>query len=45
VQQAISLAEDGQRNKWVERAFAFAQAHRGATERMAERIDALIGRG
>jgi 3-deoxy-D-manno-octulosonic-acid transferase len=43
VQQAISLAEDGQRSRWVERAFAFAQAHRGATERMAERIDAVIG--
>ena len=42
VQQAISLAEDGQRQRWAERALAFAQAHRGATERMAERIDALI---
>jgi 3-deoxy-D-manno-octulosonic-acid transferase len=42
VQQAISLAEDGQRHRWAERALAFAQAHRGATERMAERIDALI---
>jgi 3-deoxy-D-manno-octulosonic-acid transferase len=42
VQQAISLAEDAQRHRWAERALAFAQAHRGATERMAERIDALI---
>jgi len=42
VQQAISLSEDGQRHRWAERALAFAQAHRGATERMAERIDALI---
>jgi 3-deoxy-D-manno-octulosonic-acid transferase len=43
VQQAISLAEDGQRQRWAERALAFAQAHRGATERMAERIDGVIG--
>jgi 3-deoxy-D-manno-octulosonic-acid transferase len=42
VQQAISLAEDAHRQRWSERALAFAQAHRGATERMAERIDDAI---
>ena len=42
VQQAISLSEDGQRHRWAERALVFARAHRGATERMAECIDALI---
>jgi 3-deoxy-D-manno-octulosonic-acid transferase len=38
VQRAIQMALDEDRNVWVERAFGFAQAHRGATERMAARI-------
>jgi len=41
VARAVELAQDEARNAWVERALAFAQAHRGATERMAERIVAL----
>jgi 3-deoxy-D-manno-octulosonic-acid transferase len=44
VAQAVALAMDPQRNAWVERALAFAQAHRGATERMAERIAGLARR-
>lgn len=38
VEQAMSLARDARRNAWVERAFAFAAAHRGATERTAQQI-------
>jgi len=38
VARAIELAQDEARNSWVERALAFAQAHRGATGRVAERI-------
>lgn len=41
VERAIAMADDIDRNAWVQRALAFAQAHRGATERMAERIAAL----
>jgi 3-deoxy-D-manno-octulosonic-acid transferase len=41
VAQAASLAVDGRRNAWVERAFAFAASHRGATERMAQQILAV----
>ncbi|MEY4429624.1 MAG: 3-deoxy-D-manno-octulosonic-acid transferase WaaA [Pseudomonadota bacterium] len=36
VKAAIALACDGQRNVWVQSALAFAAAHRGAAERMAE---------
>jgi 3-deoxy-D-manno-octulosonic-acid transferase len=42
VEQAISLAEDGQRHRWAERALQFARAHRGATECMTRRIDEVI---
>jgi hypothetical protein len=39
---AAMLAIDPQRNGWVERALTFASRHRGATERMAERIVGLL---
>lgn len=35
---AVALALDGNRNEWVQRAFAFARAHRGAAERMAAEV-------
>jgi 3-deoxy-D-manno-octulosonic-acid transferase len=35
---AISLALDPNRNLWVQNAFGFAAAHRGAAERMADEI-------
>ncbi len=38
VEHAVALARDPQRNEWVERAFNFAAMHRGATERMVERV-------
>jgi 3-deoxy-D-manno-octulosonic-acid transferase len=38
VERAVALARDPQRNEWVERAFNFAAMHRGATERMVERV-------
>ncbi len=38
VTRAIKLAHDPERNGWVERAFNFAAMHRGATDRMADRI-------
>jgi 3-deoxy-D-manno-octulosonic-acid transferase len=40
--RAIQLAQNGDRNAWVERALAFSQAHRGATARMAQRIVELV---
>jgi 3-deoxy-D-manno-octulosonic-acid transferase len=40
-QRAAALAVDPRRNVWVEAAFSFAAAHRGATERMARRIVVL----
>lgn len=43
VEQALSLADDPMRNAWVERALSFSAQHRGAAERMAERIVRLIG--
>jgi 3-deoxy-D-manno-octulosonic-acid transferase len=44
VARAIELAQDEARNAWVERALAFAQAHRGATERMAARVVEVASR-
>lgn len=38
LKRAIYLAHDPERNGWVERAFNFAAQHRGATDRMANRI-------
>lgn len=42
VRRAAALSSDKQLELWVQRALAFAGAHRGATERMAERIAALL---
>jgi hypothetical protein len=36
------LVDDPRRNEWVEQALAFAAAHRGANERMAQRIVMLM---
>lgn len=44
VQRAVALALDPDRNAWVQRAFDFAGQHRGAAERMAQAIAALIPR-
>jgi len=38
VARAVALAHNPTRNDWVQRAFAFAAAHRGAAERMAREI-------
>ena len=42
VRRAVVLAHDPRRNDWVEAALAFAGSHRGATERMAQRIAMLL---
>ena len=42
VRRAAALASDPRRNEWVEAALAFAGSHRGATERMAQRIAMLL---
>jgi 3-deoxy-D-manno-octulosonic-acid transferase len=42
VEQAVNLARDPLRNEWVERALRFASVHRGATDRMVERITPLV---
>ena len=42
VRRAVALAHDPRRNDWVEAALAFAGSHRGATERMAQRIAMLL---
>ncbi len=42
VRRAVALANDPRRNDWVEAALAFAGSHRGATERMAQRIAMLL---
>ena len=42
VRRAVALANDPRRNEWVEAALAFAGNHRGATERMAQRIAMLL---
>lgn len=43
VARAVELARDPQRDDWVQRALAFAAAHRGAAERMARELLALAG--
>ena len=42
VQMAVVLAADPSRNEWVQRAFDFAAQHRGAAERMAGEVVALL---
>jgi len=42
VRRAVALAHDPRRNEWVDAALAFAGAHRGATQRMAQRIAMLL---
>lgn len=42
VARALALALDPQRSAWVQRALGFAGAHRGAAERMAREITALL---
>ncbi|MCC7284831.1 MAG: 3-deoxy-D-manno-octulosonic acid transferase [Burkholderiaceae bacterium] len=43
VTRAIALARDPQRAQWTQRTLAFAELHKGAARRMAERIVGLIG--
>ena len=43
VARAVALARNPARNEWVQRAFGFASAHRGAAERMARHILAAAG--
>jgi 3-deoxy-D-manno-octulosonic-acid transferase len=43
VPRAIALARDPQREQWSHRALAFAELHKGAARRMAERIVRVIG--
>jgi 3-deoxy-D-manno-octulosonic-acid transferase len=42
VRRAAALVRDPRRNEWVEQSLAFAGAHRGANERMAQRIVMLM---
>ena len=42
VRRAVTLVGDPQRNEWVEQALSFGIAHRGANERMAQRIAMLL---
>jgi 3-deoxy-D-manno-octulosonic-acid transferase len=42
VRRAVALVDDPRRNEWVEQALAFAASHRGANERMAQRIVMLM---
>jgi len=42
VRRAVALVDDPQRNEWVEQALSFGMAHRGANERMAQRIAMLL---
>jgi 3-deoxy-D-manno-octulosonic-acid transferase len=42
VRRAVALVDDPRRNEWVEQALAFAATHRGANERMAQRIVQLL---
>ena len=42
VRRAAALVDDPRRNEWVEQSLAFAGAHRGANERMAQRIVQLM---
>jgi 3-deoxy-D-manno-octulosonic-acid transferase len=43
VSRAVALARNPARNEWVQRAFGFAAAHRGAAERMAREVLAVAG--
>jgi 3-deoxy-D-manno-octulosonic-acid transferase len=43
VARAVALARNPARNEWVQRAFGFAGAHRGAAERMARELLAVAG--
>ena len=43
VARAVALAHDASRDAWVQRALAFAAAHRGAAERMVREILAAAG--
>ena len=45
VARAVALALDPSRNEWVQRAFAFGAAHRGAAERMAREVLAISPAG
>lgn len=42
VRRCVVLVNDPRRNDWVDAALAFAGSHRGATERMAQRIAMLL---
>jgi 3-deoxy-D-manno-octulosonic-acid transferase len=42
VRRAVALVDDPRRNEWVEQALSFGIAHRGANERMAQRIAMLL---
>jgi 3-deoxy-D-manno-octulosonic-acid transferase len=42
VSRAIMLALDSERDQWAQRALAFAELHKGAARRMAERIVAVV---
>jgi 3-deoxy-D-manno-octulosonic-acid transferase len=42
VRRAAALVRDERRNEWVEQALSFAASHRGANERMAQRIALLL---
>jgi 3-deoxy-D-manno-octulosonic-acid transferase len=42
VRRAVALATDPRRNDWVDAALGFASSHRGANERMAQRIALLL---
>jgi 3-deoxy-D-manno-octulosonic-acid transferase len=42
VRRAVALVDDPRRNEWVEQALAFGNMHRGANERMAQRIAMLL---
>ena len=42
VRRAVALAHDPRRIEWVDASLAFAGSHRGATERMAQRIAKLL---
>jgi 3-deoxy-D-manno-octulosonic-acid transferase len=42
VRRAAALVDDPRRAEWVEQSLAFAASHRGANERMAQRIAMLL---
>jgi 3-deoxy-D-manno-octulosonic-acid transferase len=45
VARAVALAHDPARNDWVRRAVGFAAAHRGAADRMAREVLAVMDLG